>query len=92
MLPRSISRYISRNEWAVLAREYNPTDGSDYYREEATGIAVFLSVQSTMRIQFNESDLEFPADAIENGEIFTATYRVDGESPVALRCYPRGVR
>lgn len=81
-----------RSKWAVLAREYNPATGSDYYREEATGVSVLNSDRSTLSIQFNESDIALPARAIERGEVFTATYRIDGEDPTVLTCFPRGVR
>lgn len=81
-----------RTKWAVLAREYNPTNGSDYYREETTGVSVFNQNKSTVNIQFNESDLALPVRAIENGRVFSATYRIDGEKPMVLTCFPRGIR
>lgn len=81
-----------RSKWFVLAREYNPANGSDYYREESTGVSTFNPGKSTFNIQFNESDLALPVRAIENGRVFSATHRIDGDKPTVLTCFPRGIR
>jgi hypothetical protein len=76
--------------WTVMTREYNPTTGDDYVRDD-TQTAAARIIDGTFAIHFNESSLELKKEDMDE-PCFKATLVQDGDSAINLVCSPYGVR
>jgi hypothetical protein len=76
--------------WTVATREYNPTTGEDFVRDDSQTAAA-RTEEDRFAITFNESNLEANAEGM-NEPCFKATLVQDGDPVINMVCNPRGVR